>query len=266
MGMNRILPIWHNRPRMSDWIELFDGKTLGGWKGRHGGGRGGADAEDHKWFVAGGVKLDPADEKLLKPEPGTSVVVNGDDGRTVDLRSELVHGDCELHLEFCIAAKSNSGVYLQGQYEIQILDSFGEAQPGAHSCGALYPRWVDETKTNYEGQPPRVQACKRPGEWQSYDVLFRAPRFDAGGKKIANAVFERVTLNGTVIHEGYAYSGPSRGSWEREDIARGPLRLQGDHGPVAFRNIRIKLLGSQLAEPTGTSVEDSRGTTAGGRA
>ena len=239
---------------MSEWIELFDGKTLGGWKGRMGGGRGGAEAADHTWKVVGGVRLHPDDEKLLLGQPGEGIMVNGDDGRTADIHTELVHGDCELHVEFLIAVKSNSGVYLQGQYEIQILDSYGEEKPGAHSCGALYPRWKDDTKTNYEGQVPRVQACKKPGEWQSYDVVFRAPRIGTDGKKISGARFERVALNGVVIHEGYEYSGPSRGAWEREDIERGPLRLQGDHGPVAFRNVRIKLLGDQMGVPVGTSA------------
>lgn len=234
---------------MSEWIELFDGKTLGGWKGRLGQPRGGAEAPDHTWKVVGGVRLKPDDEKLLLGEPGEGIMMNGDDGRTSDLQSELVHVDCELHIEFLVAAKSNSGVYLQGQYEIQILDSWGEAQPGVHSCGALYPRWVAETRTAYEGQAPRVQACKRPGEWQSYDVVFRAPRLGVDGKKLQNARFERVELNGVVIHEGYEYCGPSRGAWSATDIERGPLRLQGDHGPVAFRNIRMRLLGEQMGTP-----------------
>jgi len=72
--------------------------------------------------------------------------------------------------------------------------------------------------------------------------VFRAPRFDGSGKKVANARFEKVTHNGVVIHEGYEYQGPSRGSWNPEDIAQGPIRLQGDHGPVAFRNVRIRPL------------------------
>ena len=232
---------------MADWVELFDGKSLGGWKGRTGGGRGGAAAPDHKWLVVGAVKLHPENERLLVGEPGTGIMLNGDDGRTVDLQSELVHGDCELHLEFCVAAKSNSGVYLQGQYEIQILDSWGESESTVKSCGALYPRWIAETQTAYEGRAPSTNASKRPGEWQSFDVVFRAPRFDVNGKKTANARFKRVTHNGAVIHEGYDYTGPSRGSWDPNDIARGPLRLQGDHGPVAFRNIRIKLLDNQTA-------------------
>ena len=223
-----------------EWIELFDGKTLGGWKGRLGRG---PEAPDHKWMVVGDVKLHPENEKLLVGEVGTGIMLNGDDGRTSDLQTELVHGDCELHIEFCVAAKSNSGVYLQGQYEIQILDSWGESESSFKSCGALYPRWIQETQTAYEGKAPDTNASKKPGEWQSFDVVFRAPKFDGTGRKVQNARFERVSHNGVVIHEGYEYLGPSRGSWEVEDVERGPIRLQGDHGPVAFRNIRIKLLG-----------------------
>ena len=226
-----------------EWIELFDGKTLGGWKGRTGGGRGGAEAPDHKWMVVGGVRLHPENDKLLVGEPGTGILLNGEDGRTSDIQTELLHADCELHLEFCVAAKSNSGVYLQGQYEIQILDSWGESESTFKSCGALYPRWIQETKTAYEGKAPDKNASKKPGEWQSFDVVFRAPKFDGAGKKVENARFEKVSHNGVVIHEGFEYQGPGRGAWSAEDVARGPIRLQGDHGPVAFRNIRIKLLG-----------------------
>lgn len=224
---------------MAEWIELFDGKSLHGWKGRLGKG---SQAPEHKWMVVGGVKLHPENEKLLMGEPGNGVFLNGDDGRTSDLQSEHEHGDCELHIEFCVAAKSNSGVYLQGQYEIQILDSWGEPESTFKSCGALYPRWIAETQTAYEGMAPSSNASKRPGEWQSFDVVFRAPRVDGSGNPVARARFEKVTHNGVVIHEGYEYTGPSRGAWSAADIAKGPIRLQGDHGPVAFRNVRIKLL------------------------
>ena len=236
---------------MAEWTELFDGKSLQGWKGRKG--KGDA-APEHTWMVVGGVTLHPEHDTLLvaraaeaaeagrSGKGGTGVLVNGDDGRTSDLQSELEHGDCELHIEFCVAAKSNSGVYLQGQYEIQILDSWGETESTFKSCGALYPRWITETQTAYEGKAPGSNASKRPGEWQSFDIVFRAPRFDGSGKKVANARFEKVTHNGVVIHEGYEYQGPSRGSWNPEDIAQGPIRLQGDHGPVAFRNVRIRPL------------------------
>ncbi len=224
---------------MTEWIELFDGKTLNGWVGRLG--KGDAAPAD-TWKVVGGVKVHSAHETLLIGEDGSGVFMNGDDGRTSDLQSEHEHGDCELHIEFCVAAKSNSGVYLQGQYEIQILDSWGETESSFKSCGALYPRWIQETKSAYEGNPPSSNVSKRPGEWQSFDVVFRAPQFDASGKKTANARFDKVTHNGVVIHEGYEYTGPSRGAWSAEDIAKGPLRLQGDHGPVAFRNVRIRAL------------------------
>lgn len=229
---------------MSDWIELFDGKTLNGWRGRTGRGQ---DAPDHKWKVVGAVRLHPDNERLLVGKPGTGIMLNGDDGRTADIRTEHEHGSCELHVEFCVAAKSNSGVYLMGQYEIQILDSWGtpEEELSFKSCGAIYPRWIAATQTPYDGAAPRANASKAPGEWQSFDVIFRAPKFDASGTKIANARFERVLQNGVLIHEKFECTGPTRGAWNDQDIPRGPLRLQGDHGPVAFRNIRLRLLDTE---------------------
>jgi hypothetical protein len=127
-----------------------------------------------------------------------------------------------------------------GRYEVQIYDSYGvekDAYPGIE-CGGIYPRWIHEQ--DVEGHSPRVNASKPPGEWQTFDVVFRAPRFDASGKKIANARILRVTHNGKVVHENVELNGPTRGGLTDDDKPMGPLRLQGDHGPVAYRNLRIK--------------------------
>ena len=219
---------------MSDWIELFNGRDLGGWTAKG----------EHTWRVAGQVGLRPDDDRLFQIEPGTGVMVNGDNGRTADIRTAAAFGSCELHVEFCVPVKSNSGVYLQGQYEIQVLDSWGtpDAELKYGTCGGIYARWIEETKTPYDGYPPRTNASRRPGEWQSFDVIFHAPRFNSAGRKIANARFERVLHNGILIHEHVECSGPTRGAWNAEDIATGPLRLQGDHGPVAYRNLRLRPL------------------------
>ena len=220
---------------MAEWIDLFDGTTLDGWTAR----------TAHAWRVAGAVRLHPEDDRRFQIEPGTGVMVNGDDGRTADIHTTMEHGSCELHVEFCVPVRSNSGVYLMGQYEIQVLDSWGTPDSDLKygSNGGIYARWIEETRTPYDGNPPRTNASRPPGEWQSFDVLFHAPQFDASGQKIANARFERVVHNGVVIHESFECTGPTRGAWNAEDIPRGPLRLQGDHGPVAFRNIRLRLLG-----------------------
>jgi hypothetical protein len=223
---------------MEVWNEIFNGRNLDGWASR---------TPQHEWRVAGGVRLNEADPHLFNIEPCLGVMVNGDAGRTADIHTTFDHGSCELHIEFCVAAKSNSGVYLMGQYEIQVLDSWGtpDSELAYHSNGAIYGRWIEETQTSYDGIPPRTNASRPPGDWQEFDVLFRAPRFDAEGRKIANARFERLAHNGVVIHENVACTGPTRGAWSEIDIPRGPLRLQGDHGPVAYRNLRMRTLDSE---------------------
>jgi hypothetical protein len=194
-----------------------------------------------EWRTAGAVSLDPADPKRFRIAGGTGVLVNGDAGRTTDLLTVEEHGDAHVALEFVIPKGSNSGVYLQGRYEVQVFDSFGApkaAYPGAE-CGGIYPRWTAQ-RGEHEGHSPRVDASRPPGEWQSLEVLFRAPRFDAAGRKTRNARFERVTLNGTLIHENVEVEGPTRAArWEHDERPSGPLMLQGDHGPVAFRNVRF---------------------------
>jgi hypothetical protein len=212
-------------------VQLFDGKTIAGWRQPAG-----------EWLAVKGVSLDVAKPGQFVLEKGDGVLLNGVSGRTVNLLSETEHGDVEAHLEFVIPKGSNSGIYFQGRYEIQVYDSYGVAKdkyPGIE-CGGIYPRWT-EARGEFEGHSPRVNASKPPGQWQSLDVVFRAPRFDASGKKVRNACFVKVVFNGQVIHENVELTGPTRAAqWEDNEKATGPLMLQGDHGPVAYRNLQLK--------------------------
>lgn len=191
------------------------------------------------WVNVGAAKLDPADPKKLATESGSGVLVNGPTGRTKNLLSKREHGDVEAHIEFMVPKGSNSGVYFQARYEIQVLDSFGVEKPTYTDAGGIYQRWKDNQ--GYEGHGPRSNASKAPGEWQTFDVIFRAPRFDASGKKIANAKFVRVVHNGKVVHENVEVTGPTRAAtFENSEKPLGPLMLQGDHGPVAYRNLWLR--------------------------
>lgn len=204
------------------WINLDDD-----WKHRAG------------WHDVGGAV---ADGGVLRIDPGIGLLVNGERGGGGDLVSAAEFGDCELHIEFMIPEGSNSGVYLQGRYEVQILDSFGKTVVGAGDCGGVYERWDEARSPNgFEGVPPKVNAARKPGQWQTYDIVFRAPRFDATGEKIRDAAFESVHHNGVLIHKDVSLTGPTRGGWGVE-AAEGPVRLQGDHGPVAYRGLRIRRL------------------------
>jgi hypothetical protein len=190
------------------------------------------------WIIVGAVSLDPEDETRFAVKKGEPIWVNGLDGKTVDLHSSFQHGDAELRFEFMVPKGSNSGVYLQSRYEIQIFDSWGIKETKYSDCGGIYQRWKDNH--GFEGHPPRVNVSRPPGEWQSFDVIFRAPRFDSAGKKIANAQFVKVLHNGTIIHENVEVTGPTRAATFEDEAAVGPLMIQGDHGPVAFRNVRIR--------------------------
>jgi hypothetical protein len=147
-----------------------------------------------------------------------------------DISSKHEFGDCYLHAEFCEprTGHGNSGVALQGRYEVQILNSYGK-QPEKHECGAFY----DQT-------PARVIASKPAGQWQTYDIFFRAPRFDANGKRTEPA---RATVyqNGTLIHQDQDFHGPTGIQYEqyKGEVARGPVVLQGDHDTVQFRNVWV---------------------------
>jgi sugar phosphate isomerase/epimerase len=199
-----------------------------------------------RWQVVGDAFTNPQNEKMLSTRPGTGVIVNGPTGRTSNLLSKADFGDVKAHVEFMIPKGSNSGVYFMGRYEIQIYDSYGVEKgeyPGIE-CGGIYERWDNNRDPKgYEGYSPRVNASRPPGQWQTFDVIFRAPRFDAAGRKIADARFEKVVHNGVVVHTDVVLTGPTRASAYNDEKPTGPLMLQGDHGPVAYRNIRIEPAG-----------------------
>jgi len=138
-----------------------------------------------------------------------------------------------LHVEFCIppgpegkraSHGGNSGIYIMDRYEVQILDSHGQ-KPQAGGCGGIYRRIA-----------PKVNAALPAGEWQSYDITFHAPRFDAAGNKV-RPVHITVVHNGITIHDDVEVPGPTGRASSKKEVAEAPLRLQ-DHGcPVQFRNV-----------------------------
>jgi hypothetical protein len=201
------------------------------------------------WVIVGEARMDPANPRQLTTRPGTGVAVNGPKGQTGNLLSRYEHGDVEAHVEFMVPQGSNSGVYFQGRYEIQILDSWGVKKEKLTygDCGGIYERW--EKGKGFEGHPPRVNASRAPGQWQTFDVVFRAPRFDADGKKVANAKFIKVVQNGKVVHENVEVTGPTRAAAFNDEKPTGPLMLQGDHGPVAYRNIWVRPIKGEAARP-----------------
>jgi len=207
---------------------VFSGKDFAGWA---------KPVAD--WQTARAVTLNPENDKKFTIQPGEGIMVNGPKGTTKNLLTEMEYGDVEAHVEFVVPKSSNSGVYFMGRYEIQVLDSWGVTEPKYSDCGGVYASCSDP-KPDSKGQPPSVNASKPPGEWQSFDVVFRAPRFDAAGKKTENAKFIKVVHNGQVIHENVESPRPTCAALRLDEKAKGPLMLQGDHGPVAYRNIMIK--------------------------
>ena len=200
-------------------VILFNGKDVDNWSTREG--------EPSGWKVEDGI---------LHVVP-----------RTGDIMTRERLTDFFLHLEFRCPdmpeatgqAKANSGVFLQGRYEIQVLDSYGLDIPGTGDCGAIYNQFA-----------PLVNACKPPMEWQSYDVAFRGPRMRDG--EVEEGVRLTVLHNGQVILNNVQLPGVTGGAIDEEVGEPGPLLLQ-DHGNLlCFRNIwavSLPLEGSDTYEP-----------------
>jgi hypothetical protein len=216
----RVSPTLGARPPAGATI-LFDGTSLDGWNQVKG--------------VEGKppVEIPTVGWKLVE---GDAMEVVGGTGSVV---SKKRFTDFRLHLEFRTPfmpaergqGRGNSGVYLQGRYEIQVLDSYGLTGED-NECGGIY-----------KVARPRINMCAPPGQWQTYDVTFSAPRFDAAGAKIQDA---RVTVrhNGVLIHEGLVLPGPTAGGLDMDVQKPGGIFLQ-DHGnPVQYRNIWIMESGS----------------------
>jgi hypothetical protein len=191
-----------------------------------------------------GKKAAPAPEAPPRPQPvtfqaGTGILLNLNDAMKRDaLLSRFEHGDLELELEVMLPKGSNSGLYLQGRYEVQLFDSWGVATPGFTDIGGIYRNWESDPAKVYLGKAPLLNAAKVPGTWQTMRISFRAPRFDANGNKTENARFNFVELNGVRIHNQVEVPKPTGGPVENNEKPQGPLMIQGDHGPVAIRNIR----------------------------
>jgi hypothetical protein len=216
----------------ANWIELDAADHFAAWQQPTG-----------RWMDAGDVTCDPANGRRLVAKEGTGVMMNGPTGKTSNLVSKQKFRDCQVHAEFMIPTHSNSGVKLMGLYEIQILDTYGNKDLSGDSCGGIYPRAKEKPRYHHidNGFPPRVNAARPAGQWQTLDIGFRAPRFDKQGHKTTPARFVQVTLNGQLIHENVDVASPTGSAWMwHKEIPTGPLLLQADHGPVAFRNVRVR--------------------------
>ncbi|MGA2619432.1 MAG: DUF1080 domain-containing protein [Thermoguttaceae bacterium] len=189
----------------SDAVVLFDGKDMSAW----------ADAD--KWTVQ------------------ENYVVSGGH----DIHTKQTFGDCQLHVEWATPEKvvgsgqgrGNSGVFMMGLYEIQILDSYDNDTYYDGQAAAIYKQ-----------HPPMVNCCRKPGQWQTYDILWEAPRFDAAGKLLKPACVT-VLQNGVVVQNHFELTGLT--SWDQKprytpQPAKGPVGLQFHGNPVRFRNIWIR--------------------------
>ena len=196
------------------------------------------------WSVADSVWADPDKKHHLEAREGSGVLVNvPTEAASGHLLTNWEHRDLEVAMDVLMPRGSNAGIYLQGRYEIQLLDSWGVQAPPFSDMGGIYQRWDaqrPEGERGMGGHPPRVNVAKAPGLWQHLTIDFRAPRFNAAGEKVEPARIHEVTLNGVVIHRNIALRGPTRAAMFESEARTGPLMIQGDHGPVAVKNIQYK--------------------------
>ncbi|XHS77791.1 DUF1080 domain-containing protein [Burkholderiaceae bacterium UC74_6] len=209
----------------SDAVVLFGGRDLSRW-GQRSSAAEDAPLIDAKW---------PVREGWFEVGAGTG-----------DLYSRERFGDVQVHVEWASPAvvkgnsqgRGNSGLFLMGLYEVQILDVFDNRTYADGNAGALYGQW-----------PPLANVARPPGEWQSYDIVFEAPRFD--GSRLVSPAYLTLFWNGVLVHNRKALLGPT--VWRNTvpyapHAAELPLKLQ-DHGnPVRFRNVWVRRLSGYDAQ------------------
>jgi hypothetical protein len=208
----------------SDAVVLFDGKDLSSWEIQR------ADSNSNAPAVGRA--------NTWKVQDGYFEVAAG----SGDLSTKEHFGDIQLHVEWASPAvargnsqnRGNSGIYLQGLFEVQVLDSYANPTYADGQAGALYGQW-----------PPLVNATRKPGEWQSYDIVFEAPHIDNG--RVAKPAYMTVFLNGVLLHNRKELMGPTvyrQLAKYGPQPAEGPIVLQ-DHGSaVRYRNIWVRRLGA----------------------
>jgi len=192
----------------SDAIVLFDGSNLKEWTYTNGRPAG--------WIV----------------KDGTMTVQGG------GIVTKREFGDIQLHVEFATPVnptgegqdRGNSGVYVHGAYEVQVLDSYKSETYVDGMAGAVYEQY-----------PPLVNPSRPPGEWQTYDIIFRAPRFNAAGKIVKRPTFT-VFFNGILVQDNVEITGPTRAAIRTTEAPEGPIFLQDHNHPVKYRNIWVREL------------------------
>ncbi len=198
----------------SDAIVLFNGKDLSNWESVKDGG-------PAKWTVGDGY---------FATVPGTGYI-----------QTKASYGDCQLHVEWAAPNpphgtdqdRGNSGVFLHGLYEVQVLDSYDNVTYADGEAAALYGQY-----------PPLVNAARKPGEWQIYDIVFHGPRFDANGNVVRKAIFT-VFFNGVLVQDHVELTGPTAHHQRppyKVTPEKLPLALQDHNHPVKYRNLWIREL------------------------
>jgi len=197
----------------SDAVVLFDGKSLDAW--------------------TNGANWEIADDHAVSKKS--------------DISTKAKFGDCQFHLEFATPEKvtgsgqgrGNSGIYFMGRYEVQILDSFNNKTYFDGQCGSIYKQ-----------TPPLVNACRKPGEWQIYDIVFEAPKFGSDGK-VTKPAYLTVIQNGVLVQNHFELKGTTffdqPASYAKHDD-RAPINLQFHGNPVKFRNIWLREIPSIIGE------------------
>ena len=224
------------------WKPLLNGTNMDGWTFVN---PRGASNWMATTTVAWGGTNNPRVLAGRPNSPGGAIVNTArTNGAASDLMCNEKIGDFELWLEFMIPKVANSGVFLHGLYEMQIWDSYGIVpRLDTDRTGALYHYQGGPINGQDGGTVPLVRAERDHGQWNAYHVWYQAPRFDASGKKIQPAKALRVLLNGQLIHENQDRLGRTQAAQNMPEAATNPVvMLQGDHGPVAFRNIYVRPL------------------------
>jgi len=200
------------------------------------------------WFTVKELYIPITGDKLETKKGGGILLGVPQKAESLPLVSTMDHGDIELTLDYMVSEGSIGSIYFQGNYGIQLSDSWVDQDPNFTAAGAVSQRWDDsrvEGRKGFQGHPPLLNVSRAPGLWQQLRVNFRAPRFDAQGNKIQNAKFLAVYLNDVLVQNNIELTGPTQNAIGEKEAAIGPLVFNNESGALAVRNILYKSFGAE---------------------
>jgi hypothetical protein len=200
---------------------------------------------DKSWSVVSDVVINPAIQATFKKTDGDGIILGDVLKKESRLSTQASFGDVEVEFDFLLAKGTSAALLLEGRYRLNLSDSWTETTTSTSTMGGIAPR--AEQTSGFSGETPFVNVAKAPGLWQHARVRFRAPQFN-NNKKVTDAFFEEVYINGCLVQQSVKLQGPTAGALSADEVNAGPVVFVGSNGTLALKNVQVRKLPPAVAQ------------------